>query len=59
VAFATFVLVIWVSVRDLQFVRELKANTWFALTIRALWLGVAVLGLFALIGDVRDLQDVT
>ena len=59
VAFAAFVLLIWLSVRDLEFVRGLKANTWFALTIRALWLGVAVLGLFALIGDIRDLQAVT
>ena len=57
VALAVLVLFIWLSVRDLHFV--LKANAWFTLTIRALWLGVAVLGLFALIGDIRDLQAVT
>ena len=59
VALAALVLFIWLSVRDLHVVRALKANAWFTLTIRALWLGVAVLGLFALIGDIRDLQAVT
>ena len=59
VAVATGVLVIWVSIRDTAPIRWLAANRWFALAARAAWLGIAVLGLLALIGDIQDIQAVT
>ncbi|HEY6532998.1 MAG TPA: hypothetical protein VIY72_11875, partial [Acidimicrobiales bacterium] len=59
VVFAAMVLVIWVFLRDTDPFREATQDPWLTFGVRALWLGVAVLGLLALIGDVRDIQSVT
>jgi len=53
VAVAGVVLVVWVVVRRLDPVQRLRASAPWAMLIRVSWLGIAVLGLVALVADVR------
>ncbi len=42
-------------VRSVEGVQRVRASLPYGLTVRALWLGIAVLGLVALIGDIADI----
>lgn len=53
--FTTAAFVVWATVRDLPVVRSVASATTTALVARALWLGVAVVGLVALVRDVVTL----
>jgi hypothetical protein len=51
-AFATVVLAVWLMIRLLNAVEQLRASTGYGIVIRTVWLGVAVWGLVALVNDV-------
>jgi hypothetical protein len=59
VGVAAIVLAFWVTIRDSEIVRTASSNRWLGLTMRGLWLLVAVLGLIALIRDIDEIQAVT
>ncbi len=52
---ALVVLSYFVLLGELDGVRRLRAKSGYALAIRGCWLFIALLGLFALIGDIRSL----
>lgn len=56
---SALVLAIWVTVRDRKLVRSIATNRWSRLAFQGVWLGIAVLGLVALVGDIRDIQQIT
>ena len=49
---ATAVLAVWLMIRPLEAVDWLRASTGNGVVVRALWLGIAVLGLVALRNDI-------
>jgi len=51
--FAAPIVAVWVIVSGLQPVQRVRRSTPHALVVRGLWLGVAVLGLVALVNDAR------
>lgn len=57
-AVATVVVVPWVDVRDRPAVRRVIDATATGVIVRFAWLGVAVLGLVALVGDITDIRAV-
>jgi hypothetical protein len=56
---AALVLAFWVVVRESEVVRTASSNRWLGLTMRGLWLLVAVLGLVALIRDIDEIRAIT
>jgi hypothetical protein len=52
------VLFVWVAVRDTSPVRAMAGALATGVVARCAWFAIAVLGLFALIGDIADLRDV-
>ncbi|HZX56570.1 MAG TPA: hypothetical protein VFE86_17915 [Ilumatobacteraceae bacterium] len=51
--FAAPIVAVWLIVSDLQPVQRLRRSAPHALVVRAVWLGVAILGLVAVINDTR------
>ena len=59
-AISALVLVGWVSSRNvLAQMPSTRRATWLTLGMRAVWLGVAVVGLVALVNDIREIAAVT
>ena len=58
-AFAVPVLIFWVGVRNQPGFRRLVERRAFRFAARTAWLGVAVVGLAALLGDISDVAAVT
>lgn len=57
---SALILIVWVALRELWFERGVE-GTGVAVrtTVRVVWLGVAVLGLVALVNDIREIAAVT
>jgi hypothetical protein len=45
----------WVAMRSTVEVQRVRTATWYGLVVRAVWLSIALTGLVALIGDVREI----
>jgi hypothetical protein len=58
-AISAVVVSLWLAARALWFDADRRAPIAVALTIRALWLGIAVVGLLALVNDIREIAAVT
>ena len=53
--FATVIYTLWAGVRDNTDARRVLQGRVQMVVVRALWLGIAVLGLLSLMGDIQDL----
>jgi hypothetical protein len=49
------VLAVWVAIRSTNPVQRVRTTRLYGLVVRAVWLSIALAGLFALIGDVREI----
>jgi hypothetical protein len=58
-ALATVVLFAWIPVRDAWRAQGKAPPRAFALVVRGVWLSIALLGLVALVNDIRDIAAVT
>jgi len=60
VVISALVLIVWVAAREIRAGRPgLTDSVAFATVMRVAWLGIAVLGLIALVNDIRDIAAVT
>lgn len=59
VAIAGLILAAWVAIRDDPALRRFITARTTGLVVRGVWLGVAVLGLLSLLGDIADLRAAT
>ncbi len=55
IGFATVIFTLWALVRDNTDARQVMQGRVQTVVVRALWLGVAVVGLLSLMGDIEDL----
>jgi hypothetical protein len=58
VAFAAMIAAAWMSVRQSTDVAAIARKPAVAFVMRGAWLGIAVLGLLALVGDIADLRQI-
>jgi hypothetical protein len=58
VPFAAALATALLACREIDGVDRVRSTVTYALVVRALWLGIAVLGLVALIGDIVDISNV-
>ena len=60
VVISALVLMVWVAAREIRAGRSgVTDSVAFATVMRVVWLGIAVLGLIALVNDIRDIASVT
>jgi hypothetical protein len=57
-AVSTVVLAVWLMIRTIGPVERLRASTAYGLVVRSVWLGIAILGLVALINDITAITTV-
>ncbi len=55
---AALITVAWMSVRQTTDVVKIARKPAVAFAMRSLWLSIAVLGAFALLGDISDLREI-
>ena len=55
--FSSAVLALWVLVRESVALRTLHDSRVVGVVMRSVWLGVAVLGLVALVNDIAELRE--
>jgi hypothetical protein len=58
VVLAALILAAWMAIRQSTDVGEIARKPAVALVMRGLWLGIAVLGLLSLVGDISDLNKI-